>query len=82
MLHNTQSILITHYIHILRAAIRIQWTKLKTVPIQLQLDEILVELETCEELRDPSTSPPGVSPPGPGTGAYGFTDKVRCCNFN
>ena len=34
-----------------RAAIRIQWTKLKTVPIQLQLDEIRVSLETCEELR-------------------------------
>ena len=25
-----------------RAAIRIQWTKLKTVPIQLSLDEIRV----------------------------------------
>jgi len=59
-----------------RAAIRIQWTKLKTVPIQLQLDEIFIELETCEELRDPSMSPPGLSPPGAGTGAYGFTDKV------
>ena len=34
-----------------RAAIRIQWTKLKTVPIQLCLDEIRVTIETCEELR-------------------------------
>ena len=34
-----------------RAAIRIQWTKLKTVPIQLQLDEIRVTIETCDELR-------------------------------
>ena len=34
-----------------KAAVRIQWTKLKTVPIQLYLDEIRVEVETCEELR-------------------------------
>jgi len=60
-----------------RAAIRIQWTKLKTVPIQLQLDEIRVSLETCEELRtgDPSIKP-GLIPPAGSAGAYGFTDKV------
>ena len=60
-----------------RAAIRIQWTKLKTVPIQLCLDEIRVMIETCD-------TPPGgladnvqvsVMAPQP-QGYYGFTDKV------
>jgi len=59
-----------------RAAIRIQWTKLKTVPIQLNLDEIRVNLETCEELRTGSGSSSSNLSFSQPTGAYGFTDKV------
>ncbi|XP_074033152.1 bridge-like lipid transfer protein family member 3B [Leptinotarsa decemlineata] len=36
---------------------RIPWTKLKSVPICLNLDEVYITLETCEELRVSSTSP-------------------------
>jgi len=56
-----------------RAAIRIQWTKLKTVPIQLSLDEIRVAVETCEELRSGGENVAPVLPP---TQAYGFTEKI------
>lgn len=34
-----------------RVTVRIQWTKLKSVPINLYLDEVKVEVETCEDLR-------------------------------
>ena len=34
-----------------RVAVRIAWTKLKSVPIHLSLDEVRVEVETCEDLR-------------------------------
>ena len=37
-----------------RVAVRIQWTKLKSVPIHLSLDEVRVEVETCEDLRKTS----------------------------
>ncbi|KAL1475043.1 hypothetical protein MTO96_037579 [Rhipicephalus appendiculatus] len=33
--------------------LKIHWTKLKYVPIHLCLDEVLVEVETCEQLRPP-----------------------------
>ena len=60
-----------------RAAIRIQWTKLKTVPIQLCLDEIRVTIETCEELRgDTAQLGEKLVVPGQAQGYYGFTDKV------
>ena len=61
-----------------RAAIRIQWTKLKTVPIQLCLDEIRVMIETCDELLD-SDKPDGSKVAGmamPAQGYYGFTEKI------
>jgi hypothetical protein len=58
-----------------RANIRIQWTKLKTVPIQLSLDEIRVKVETCEELR--TAEGHGVTPLQlPASGAYGFTERI------
>jgi len=38
-----------------RVTVRIQWTKLKSVPIYLVLDEVRVEVETCEDLR-PTTN--------------------------
>ena len=34
-----------------RVHVRIQWTKLKSVRIHLSLDEVRVEVETCEDLR-------------------------------
>ncbi|KAJ8675797.1 hypothetical protein QAD02_011583 [Eretmocerus hayati] len=43
-----------------KVTFRIQWTKLKTVPIFLILDEVHIEVETCEDLRD-MTSPQGLS---------------------
>jgi len=58
-----------------RAAIRIQWTKLKTVPIQLSLDEIRVKIETCEDLRGEGGGS-GLAMPQQPVGNYGFTQKV------
>jgi len=58
-----------------RASIRIQWTKLKTIPIQLSLDELRVQLETCDELRTAGTGT-GLAYSPPMAGQYGFSDKV------
>ncbi|KAM4700252.1 bridge-like lipid transfer protein family member 3A [Discoglossus pictus] len=57
-----------------RAAIRIQWTKLKTHPICLILDRVEVEMKTCEEPRPPN----GPSPIAmvSGQSEYGFAEKV------
>lgn len=52
--------------------LKIHWTKLKYVPIHLCLDEVLVEVETCEQLRPPSNSKPSYS----SGGRYGFSDRV------
>lgn len=52
--------------------LKIHWTKLKYVPIHLCLDEVLVEVETCEQLRPPSSSKPSYS----SGGRYGFSDRV------
>ncbi|XP_058804572.1 bridge-like lipid transfer protein family member 3B isoform X2 [Phymastichus coffea] len=43
-----------------KVSFRIQWTKLKNVPIFLSLDEVRIEVETCEDLRDIS-NPQGLS---------------------
>ncbi|KAG1680647.1 UHRF1-binding protein 1-like [Nymphon striatum] len=57
-----------------KVAMKIQWTKLKSTPINIVLDEVIVEMETCEVLRDLS---PDVDRPGYSSGgAYGFSDKV------
>ncbi|XP_053562766.1 bridge-like lipid transfer protein family member 3A [Bombina bombina] len=57
-----------------RAAIRIQWTKLKTHPICLILDRVEVEMKTCEDPRPPN----GASPIAMAAGGseYGFAEKV------
>uniref|UniRef100_H3B1B9 Bridge-like lipid transfer protein family member 3A n=1 Tax=Latimeria chalumnae TaxID=7897 RepID=H3B1B9_LATCH len=57
-----------------KAAIRIQWTKLKTHPISLYLDKVEVEMRTCEEPRQPN----GPSPIAlaAGQSEYGFAEKV------
>ncbi|XP_076064331.1 bridge-like lipid transfer protein family member 3B isoform X3 [Oratosquilla oratoria] len=54
--------------------IKIQWTKLKSVPITLTLDEVILEMETCSELRPMSghTTLPSYT----SGGKYGFSDKV------
>ncbi|XP_044144114.1 UHRF1-binding protein 1 isoform X3 [Bufo gargarizans] len=57
-----------------RAAIRIQWTKLKTHPICLTLDKVEIEMKTCEDPRPPN----GPSPIAlaAGQSEYGFAEKV------
>ena len=35
-------------------SLKVQWMKLKSVPIFLALDEVVVEMETCEEFRQDS----------------------------
>ncbi|XP_075709673.1 bridge-like lipid transfer protein family member 3A isoform X2 [Rhinoderma darwinii] len=57
-----------------RAAIRIQWTKLKTHPICLMLDKVEIEMKTCEDPRQPN----GPSPIALAAGhsEYGFAEKV------
>jgi len=58
-----------------RVSIRIPWTKLKSVPIVLHLDEVHVSMGTTSELREQtSTSKPSQYTT---TGSkYGFSDKV------
>ncbi|KAI3357528.1 hypothetical protein L3Q82_015945, partial [Scortum barcoo] len=66
-----------------KAAIRIQWTKLKTSPICLSitvfsfvqfLDKVEVEMRTCEEPRPPNgPSPIAITA---GQSEYGFAEKV------
>ena len=61
-----------------RVSVRIQWTKLKSVPIQLSLDEVRVEVETCENLRQMSNSNSknSMAASYASGGQYGFADKV------
>ncbi|XP_064088502.1 bridge-like lipid transfer protein family member 3B isoform X3 [Macrobrachium nipponense] len=54
--------------------LKIQWTKLKNVPILVTLDEVQLEMETCQELRSQTSSSP--LPSYSSGGKYGFTDKV------
>ncbi|XP_076665123.1 bridge-like lipid transfer protein family member 3B isoform X3 [Andrena cerasifolii] len=57
-----------------KVSFRIQWTKLRSVPIFLSLDEVHIEVETCEDLRDLS-SPQGLSS-YTGPVKYSFIHKV------
>ncbi|XP_015598696.1 UHRF1-binding protein 1-like isoform X2 [Cephus cinctus] len=57
-----------------KVSFRIQWTKLKSVPIFLSLDEVHIEVETCEDLRSMS-SPQGLSSHA-GPAKYSFIHKV------
>ncbi|KAH9519137.1 UHRF1-binding protein 1, partial [Bulinus truncatus] len=54
-----------------RVSVKIQWTKLKSQPICLYLDEIIIETETCEKPRPPNSQ----SQQSQG-GKYGFVDRV------
>ena len=59
-----------------RVSVRIQWTKLKSVPIHLSLDEVHVEVETCEDLRQTSSAGASKIPSYATGGPYGYGDKV------
>ncbi|CAH1256340.1 UHRF1BP1L [Branchiostoma lanceolatum] len=52
----------------------IQWTKLKTHPICLYMDQIDIEMETCDEPRAPNNPSPFMSQGG--DTKYGFAEKV------
>ncbi|KAG8190374.1 hypothetical protein JTE90_022018 [Oedothorax gibbosus] len=54
--------------------LQISWTKLKSVPIHLSLDEVIVEMETCEDLRPPTPMTNEASYKS--GGKYGFSDRV------
>ncbi|XP_052749957.1 UHRF1-binding protein 1-like [Galleria mellonella] len=56
-----------------RATFRIQWTKLKTVPIVLNLDEVHIALEVCSEPRVVNASAAGALPV---PGKYSYIHKV------
>ncbi|VVC94968.1 unnamed protein product [Leptidea sinapis] len=53
-----------------RASFRIQWTKLKTVPIVLNLDEVHIALEVCEEPRVMNPGAAAGAIPVPGKYSY------------
>ncbi|KAG9491096.1 hypothetical protein GDO78_006455 [Eleutherodactylus coqui] len=57
-----------------KAAIRIPWTKLKTHPITLSLDKVIMEMSTCEEPRERNGPSPLVT--ASGQSEYGFAEKV------
>uniref|UniRef100_K7G206 Bridge-like lipid transfer protein family member 3B n=1 Tax=Pelodiscus sinensis TaxID=13735 RepID=K7G206_PELSI len=57
-----------------KAAIRIPWTKLKTHPICLSLDKVIMEMSTCEEPRPPNGPSPIAT--ASGQSEYGFAEKV------
>ncbi|XP_008956292.2 bridge-like lipid transfer protein family member 3B isoform X3 [Pan paniscus] len=57
-----------------KASIRIPWTKLKTHPICLSLDKVIMEMSTCEEPRSPNGPSPIAT--ASGQSEYGFAEKV------
>uniref|UniRef100_W5L938 Bridge-like lipid transfer protein family member 3B n=1 Tax=Astyanax mexicanus TaxID=7994 RepID=W5L938_ASTMX len=57
-----------------KAAIRIPWTKLKTHPITLSLDKVVMEMSTCDEPR-PHNGPSPIATAS-GQSEYGFAEKV------
>ncbi|KAM8971874.1 bridge-like lipid transfer protein family member 3B [Pelodytes ibericus] len=57
-----------------KASIRIPWTKLKTHPISLSLDKVIMEMSTCEEPRKCNGPSPLVT--ASGQSEYGFAEKV------
>ncbi|XP_016078650.1 PREDICTED: UHRF1-binding protein 1-like isoform X1 [Miniopterus natalensis] len=57
-----------------KASIRIPWTKLKTHPICLTLDKVIMEMSTCEEPRNPNGPSPIAT--ASGQSEYSFAEKV------
>ncbi|XP_061108199.1 UHRF1-binding protein 1-like isoform X2 [Conger conger] len=61
-------------VHCNKASIRIPWTKLKTHPITLSLDKVVMEMSTCDEPRPPNGPSPIAT--ASGQSEYGFAEKV------
>ncbi|XP_053383939.1 bridge-like lipid transfer protein family member 3B isoform X2 [Mercenaria mercenaria] len=57
-----------------KVSAKVQWTKLKSQPICLFLDEVVLEVETCSEPRPPNK--PSHQSSTRSEGKYGFVDKV------
>ncbi|KAJ8381641.1 hypothetical protein SKAU_G00024190 [Synaphobranchus kaupii] len=57
-----------------KASIRIPWTKLKTQPISLSLDKVVMEMSTCDEPRPPNGPSPIAT--ASGQSEYGLAEKV------
>ncbi|XP_069133817.1 bridge-like lipid transfer protein family member 3B [Argopecten irradians] len=57
-----------------KLTIKIMWTKLKSQPISIFLDEVILEMETCDDPRPPN-NPAHLASYRSG-GKYGFTDRV------
>ncbi|XP_031623665.1 UHRF1-binding protein 1-like isoform X3 [Contarinia nasturtii] len=55
---------------------RISWTKLKSVPITLSLDEVNITIETCEFGRNGNSSAGGWQSLTAPKGKYNFIDKI------
>lgn len=61
-------------------SIKIPWTKIKSVPIQMNLNEVMVEVEVCDEFRDMTKDDEMnlanlINSQAP-AGKYGFVDRV------
>ncbi|KAL4224791.1 UHRF1 (ICBP90) binding protein 1-like [Mactra antiquata] len=56
-----------------KVSVKVQWTKLKSQPFCLYLDEVVLEIETCPDLRPPNNS---TESEHKSEGSYGFVDKV------
>nr|XP_027194107.1 UHRF1-binding protein 1-like [Dermatophagoides pteronyssinus] len=63
------------------ASIKIQWMKLKTIPIFILLDEVIIDVCTCDDYRndnntDGNNGSTRFSSLNQDMGSYGFTQKV------
>lgn len=59
-----------------KVSVKIPWTKLKTTPICIFLDNVEVEMVTCEKPREPNGPSPIQASASSGDTSYGFTEKV------
>lgn len=62
-------------------SIKIPWTKIKSVPIQMNLNEVTVEVEVCDEFRDVDSvsdelNLANIINSAQTPGKYGFVDRV------
>ncbi|OWF43212.1 UHRF1-binding protein 1-like isoform X2 [Mizuhopecten yessoensis] len=60
--------------HCNKLTIKIAWTKLKSQPIGIYLDEVVLEMETCDDPRPPNN--PAHEASYRSGGKYGFSDRV------
>ncbi|XP_054165286.1 bridge-like lipid transfer protein family member 3B [Oppia nitens] len=57
-------------------SLKVQWMKLKTLPIYLALDEVVVDIETVEDFRSENTRLNTNHSSYNDSGKYGFADRV------